>query len=166
MALSAEQRIMMDEEIRHTLIGYLHGCRHVAIFLPISKFNEIDLNPLIKVHGFEWYAPKAFFNERRMEFVPLKDGVEIEVSAQGIPEPVGNNFINPELFDAVIVPMLMCDERGFRVGYGMGFYDNFLKRCRIDCKRIGVNYFAPIEKISDIELHDEPLHICVYPKDN
>jgi 5-formyltetrahydrofolate cyclo-ligase len=165
MALGAEQRKILDDEIRNALQGYLHGCKHVAIFLPILKFNEIDLTPLLKVPSFEWYAPKSFFSERRMEFIPLREGVEIEVSANGIPEPVGDNYVNPEILDAIIVPMLMSDKQGYRVGYGMGFYDNFLKRCRTDCKRIGVNYFAPVEKISDIDSHDEPLHFCVYPKD-
>ena len=37
-----------------------------------------------------------------------------------------SNFINPRNLDLVVVPALMADKSGFRLGYGGGFYDRFL----------------------------------------
>jgi len=66
-------------------------------------------------------------------------------------------------FDVVIVPMVIADERGYRVGYGKGFYDGFLAKCRPDCQFIGVCFYEPIEEIEDVHEHDVKLHACVTP---
>jgi len=163
-SLSEEQRRNYDVQIRSSLMQQLAGQKHVAIFLPIQKFREIDLTPLLIHDEFQWYAPKSFFEDRRMEFVQVDQNSTFPISAQGIPEPLGDQFIDPEILDVVVLPMLISDESGYRVGYGKGFYDNFLKRCRPECKRIGVNYFTPVEKISDVDIHDEPIHFCVCPE--
>ena len=99
-----------------------------------------------------------------MEFVQVNKTSKFALSKYDIPEPMENNFINPEILDVILIPMLISDESGYRVGYGKGFYDNFLKRCDPSCRRIGVNYFTPIEKISDVDIQDEPIHFCVCPE--
>ncbi len=163
MDLSEPERNALEEKILNELLLKLHDLEHIGIFLPIEKFREIDLTPLLRQTEFNWYAPVSNFADNSMHFAQLRHSSDFEVSAHGIPEPLSQNFIQPEALDAVVVPMLISDRAGFRVGYGKGFYDNFLKLCRPDCKRIGVNYFAPIEKIDDVEAHDEALEICIYP---
>lgn len=163
-ALSQTKRMDYDGQIRKLLLKQLEGAKHVALFLPIEKFREIDLRPLLDIKEIAWYAPQSFFDERRMEFIPVHIDSKFELSENGILEPPGDNFIDPQILDVVVLPMLISDESGYRVGYGKGFYDNFLKRCKPNCKRIGVNYFTPVEKISDVDFHDEPIHFCVCPE--
>lgn len=163
-SLTEDQRLDYNKQIRRILMKHLESGQHVAIFLPITKFHEIDLLPLLDCDHIHWYAPKSFFSERRLEFLPVNKASRFEASEKGIPEPEGNNFIDPQILDVVVLPMLISDESGYRVGYGKGFYDNFLKRCKPECKRIGVNYFTPVEKISDVDIHDEPIHFCVCPE--
>ena len=67
-------------------------------------------------------------------------------------------------FDFVFVPMLAFDMNGYRVGYGKGFYDRFLKYCKDSCVFIGLNIFDKQIKIDDIEESDIPLDFCVTPK--
>jgi len=62
------------------------------------------------------------------------------------------------------VPLLISDEQHYRVGYGKGFYDRFLANCRKDCKKIGLNFFKPIQKISDSNEFDIALDEVIYPK--
>ncbi len=162
-SLSDKQRGEMNDFILMQILQVLEYKKHVGIFLAIEKFKEIDLQPLILNKTHHWYAPKSSFENRQMDFVEVNRDSKILINPTGIPEPDSELFIDPKLLDAIIVPMLISDIHGFRVGYGKGFYDNYLLRCRPDCLKIGVNYFPPIDKISDIEAHDQKLNLCIYP---
>lgn len=63
----------------------------------------------------------------------------------------------------VLVPLLSFDRRGHRVGYGKGYYDRFLRKCRPDCQKVGLSIFEPIDEISDANENDEPLDAAVTP---
>jgi 5-formyltetrahydrofolate cyclo-ligase len=64
----------------------------------------------------------------------------------------------------VLVPLLIFDRQGHRVGYGKGFYDRFLRRCGPETRRIGISLFDGIDKISDVHSSDETLHQCITPE--
>jgi 5-formyltetrahydrofolate cyclo-ligase len=78
-------------------------------------------------------------------------------------EPIGDHSISPELIDLVFVPLLAVDLRGFRVGYGKGYYDRYLVRCRNNVIKIGFSFFEPIDAINDIGQFDVPLSYCITP---
>ena len=80
-----------------------------------------------------------------------------------IPELAGRVCVEPQIIDAVFVPLVAFDMRGFRVGYGKGFYDRFLARCAQDVVKIGFSYFEAIEAIEDIDEFDVPLNYCITP---
>lgn len=82
----------------------------------------------------------------------------------GTPEPDSAQFIAPESIDVVIVPLLCFDKNGYRVGYGKGFYDKYLKLTRSDTIKIGLSYYEPIDKIIDRNEFDVPLNYCITPE--
>ncbi|GAC1442474.1 MAG: 5-formyltetrahydrofolate cyclo-ligase [Sediminibacterium sp.] len=82
----------------------------------------------------------------------------------GIPEPKEGIPLEPTCIDLVFVPLLVCDEHGYRVGYGKGFYDRFLARCRKEVVKIGFSYFEPVRRIADTHQFDVPLTFCVTPQ--
>ena len=63
----------------------------------------------------------------------------------------------------VFVPLLAYDKNGNRVGYGKGFYDNLLTKCREDVVKIGLSFFEPEDSISDVSAADVRLDFCVTP---
>ena len=79
----------------------------------------------------------------------------------GLTEPKEGIIIAPQEIDLVFVPFLVCDESGYRVGYGKGFYDRYLAQCSEDVIKIGFGYFEPVEKIDDIKSFDIPLDYCI-----
>jgi 5-formyltetrahydrofolate cyclo-ligase len=81
-----------------------------------------------------------------------------------VPEPDGNIYINPTDIDLVIVPLLAFDNKGYRAGYGKGFYDRFLAGCRKNCLKVGFSYFEPVDEISDKNDFDVPLDLCITPQ--
>jgi len=82
----------------------------------------------------------------------------------GITEPKEGIELKPTDLDLIFVPLLICDEQGFRVGYGKGFYDKFLAQCKSDAITLGFNYFSPIDKIQDTDEYDIPLNYCITPE--
>ena len=96
----------------------------------------------------------------------LTDNTKLKKSKWNIPEPIDGIEILPEKLDVVFVPLLAFDEMGNRVGYGKGFYDNFLADCRPETLKVGISLFAPIKKITDVFETDVPLDYCVTPEQN
>ncbi len=87
------------------------------------------------INGKEVYLPKVLegFDEARMEFYRIFSSHELVNGYKGIREPLGN-FERAFDYEAykdknvlMLVPGVAFDKRGFRLGYGKGYYDNYLK---------------------------------------
>ncbi len=99
-----------------------------------------------------------------MEAVLINEGTVYQTNAFGIREPKEGEILKPDIIDLVFVPLLISDKKGYRVGYGRGFYDKYLEQCRMDIIKIGFSYFDPVEKIEDADLFDVPLNYCITPQ--
>ena len=132
--------------------------------------NEFDPQLVIDYYYFKNVGIKLSFprmlpdfNSAAMVAGELGSSTQFLINAFGIPEPKGGSEISPELIDMVIVPLLCFDQSGNRVGYGKGYYDRFLKKCRKDCIKIGFSYFSPIVSIEDTNEFDIPLDYGISP---
>jgi 5-formyltetrahydrofolate cyclo-ligase len=67
------------------------------------------------------------------------------------------------MINVVFMPLLAFDKKGNRVGYGKGFYDNFLKQCHKDTIKVGLSFFEAENQIEDLHDNDIPLNFCVTP---
>nr|MCU0396414.1 5-formyltetrahydrofolate cyclo-ligase [Chitinophagaceae bacterium] len=85
------------------------------------------------------------------------------LSSFGVEEPLTGKPVDPGMIDLVFVPLLAFDKKGYRVGYGKGYYDRFLKRCRPDVMTLGLSLFPPVEAIGDLHTNDVPLKYCITP---
>ncbi|CAN5362539.1 5-formyltetrahydrofolate cyclo-ligase [soil metagenome] len=137
-------------------------------FISIPRLSEIDTSliyqricadfPLIQM-----VAPRMSSVTGEIESLNLTSETELLENSWGIREPVGNEIIDPTEIDAVLVPVLCFDRKGNRIGYGKGFYDRFLAKCRPNCRKIGLSFVAPVDQIADIAEHDVPLDQCFTP---
>lgn len=136
------------------------------VFLPIEKNNEVNTYPIIN-----W-----LFNQNKTVVLPLVIGNDMincqiekdfvtSLNSLQIPEPIQYTEIDANAIDVVFVPMFVADKKGNRVGYGGGYYDKFLARCKPETKKIGLTYFRPIENIDDIYFGDFPLDFCITPEE-
>lgn len=136
------------------------------IFLSISERKEVNTEFLLHIlqgKDKSICIPKADFKTYQMQHILLQENTPIKISAYGIPEPVDGIAIPPEQFDVVFVPLLAFDENGNRVGYGKGFYDRFLSKCKPDCIKIGLSFFEAEPKIFHENI-DSPLDYCITPQ--
>lgn len=141
----------------------------VFSFYPMEERNEVNAflitdylrfqNPNLQI-----CYPKMSIDEPNMEAIACKADTVFEANAINILEPLENEIIAPENIDLVLVPMLVCDVHGNRVGYGKGYYDRFLSRCNPSCIKVGLSYFEPIKRIEDANEFDVALNFCITPQ--
>lgn len=138
----------------------LHG------FVSIRNRKEIDTRPIFetiwnKFPDVRTFAPRL--NGDAIDAVLLGPETEFRQNTWGIAEPIGEALADITQIDLVIVPLLCFDQKGYRVGYGKGYYDKFLTNCRTDCMKLGLSFFPPVERIDDVHDGDVPLDLCVTP---
>lgn len=139
----------------------------VHLFLTLKKFKEIDTQPIInffRENNREIVVSKCNFKDNSLSHFYLEENTKLVLNKFGVPEPENATPVLEKDLDLVFVPLLISDKQNFRVGYGKGFYDRFLANCRKDCKKIGLNFFAPIAKIEDVDNFDIALDNIIYPK--
>jgi 5-formyltetrahydrofolate cyclo-ligase len=134
------------------------------VLLYFATPEEIDLNGLFgESSGKEWCLPRCAPN-RTLTIHPVntdqRDG--LVTSRFGVREPRRESpQVAPDTIDLVIVPALAFDERGYRLGYGGGYYDRFLPRLHPDCVTVGLTLDALIVPILPTEPHDAPVQIVI-----
>lgn len=146
----------------------LQGAQYLLSYYPMPERNEFDVNiceQLLKLENehitIAW--PKLLPDDVTMEAVERRDGSEMAVNKFNILEPVDGTILDPQLIDVVFVPLLAFDVKGYRVGYGKGFYDRYLARCAQDVVKIGFSFFEAVDAIEDVNEYDVPLNFCITP---
>jgi 5-formyltetrahydrofolate cyclo-ligase len=99
-----------------------------------------------------------------MKAIIVDEETTLEENNYGITEPVDGEETNSLNIDLMLIPLFAFDKKGFRVGYGKGYYDRFLKKCRRDVIAVGLSYFEAVERISDTNQFDVPLNYCITPE--
>jgi 5-formyltetrahydrofolate cyclo-ligase len=136
------------------------------VFLPIEEQKEVNTEfilHLLSGKDKEIVISKSDFATRVMTHFLLTDNTKIKKNEYNIPEPVDGLEVPATKIDVVFVPLLAFDTKGNRVGYGKGFYDKFLSKCKPETIKIGLSFFAPEEQISDVFESDVLLDYCVTP---
>jgi 5-formyltetrahydrofolate cyclo-ligase len=143
-------------------VGYLH------IFYPMLGKFEVDT---LKIAGWvkethpeiELVLSKSDVVNHTLTHYIWDEETKLTVNQWGITEPVQGREIDPLLLDMILVPLLVVDKRGNRVGYGKGFYDRFFGNCKPDVAKIGLSLFEPVDLITDTNEFDVPIDICITP---
>ena len=126
--------------------------RTVHAYIPIA--NEINIIPVINRlldNGVRVVCPKTL-PARKLENRVLKSLQDLETGIMGTKHPAEPEIYTGD-YDLILVPGLAFDRQGFRLGYGGGYYDNFLNSNPASV-HIGVFYpFQKVEKVP-VEPHD------------
>lgn len=141
----------------------------ILSFYPVEENNEPDTFTIsrflqFKNPGLQIAYPKINNTDHSMQAIVCDDGVVFKKNSFSIPEPEHNETLDPQEIDLILIPLLAFDKKGFRVGYGKGYYDRFLQQCKSDCVKVGLSYFDPIDTIGDADEFDVPLDFCITPQ--
>ena len=144
-AISSEQQALLSQQIAlQTLQLPIWDKQVFHSFFSITSFGEVDTSYLIGLlqeREKTLVVSRTLIETVRMEHF-LYDPNQIEANNKWhIPDTAGN-----------------------RIGYGKGFYDNFLGECKADTLKIGLSFFPPESHIEDVREGDIPLNYVVTPK--
>lgn len=129
-SLSDEERATKSLVICETIMEHelFLDARGVHVYLPVR--TEVDIKPLISV---AWEMGKEV---GLMRVQPDGGNEQFSISAEteyrrgvmGVLEPIDAPPFDMNECDVVVVPLVAVDERGNRIGYGKGYYDQFLSQ--------------------------------------
>ena len=136
------------------------------LFLSIVEHKEVNTEYILNILAGKdknIVVSKSDFNTGLMTSYLLTDNTRIKKNTWNIPEPVDGIAIENSKINVVFVPLLVFDKCGHRVGYGKGFYDTFLKSCRLETIKIGLSFFDAEQCIDNTSAKDVMLDYCVTP---
>lgn len=131
-ALRRKAALLPKAEADHLLARFadLPQVREAAVVMVFCGVGrEPDTTLLIRtlLERGQRVALPVCLPKRRMEAKVITDESQLVPGKFGIPEP---DFtcpaVSPEEIGAVLVPGLLADRDGYRLGYGGGYYDRWL----------------------------------------
>lgn len=142
------RRDFADEVIAE---NFVTAYGHLDSFLLYSAIGDEARTSLIEEKLIS-LGKRVFFPRVEGEnIVPVPRG-QMKEGAFKISEPVGQAYAGN--IDITVVPLLAVNGKGFRVGYGKGFYDRYLKT--VQTKAVGLGYSFQLDEFDEDEW-DEPL---------
>lgn len=161
-------------EVHEFSLGILQNLKKIPIwehsvfhiFVPIVQNNEINTFPIIEYlfqKNKTVIVPKV--KGKNMISCQINPNTEWTTGKFGVPEPLNFLETDKDNIQVVLLPMLICDKSGNRIGYGGGYYDRFLSEFKKPPLKIGLNFFPPIDFQFEILPFDIPLDYCVTPEE-
>jgi len=124
-SLGAEQRRALQEALRDIVVPRLITARIIGLYHPLR--DEIDPQPIADALAERQKAAFPWFASRDSRMI-WRAGPAAEPSPWGMLQPPGTA---PALApDLVIVPLVIADRRGTRIGHGKGHFDRALSHLR------------------------------------
>ncbi len=130
----------------------LHGV--VATFLAMP--TEVDLSSLLEVERCLFGVPRIEADGAMT--IRVFDPDHLETHPMGFEQPVeASRHVPTEDIDIVMVPGLVFDRRGSRLGRGKGFYDRLLAQLPASTARVGITTDVSIVGALPTGEHDQPV---------
>ncbi len=134
------------------------GASTVSAFYPYQ--TEIDTRPLLGVlaaDGWMTCLPVVVARHQPLEFRRWYPGEPTEPGKWNIPVPLPTSETAEP--DVLLVPLLAFDRKGFRLGYGGGFYDMTLAKLRAAKKVIAIGVAYAGQEVASVprDEMDQPL---------
>ncbi|WP_215492603.1 5-formyltetrahydrofolate cyclo-ligase [Fenollaria sporofastidiosus] len=105
--------------------------------------TEVNTHDFIKTSlasGKRIILPISIKEDRSLFLQEIKSFDELKKGTYGILEPEMKENFDRSKLDLVIVPGVAFDHRGYRMGYGGGYYDRFLSSLDKRTKIIAINF--------------------------
>lgn len=128
-AIPREQKQAMDQALTDQFLKhpFYQEAKTIATYLSFPhEFQTQELIEQALKDGKKVLIPKTY-PKGRMDFV-VYDPQQLVKTSFGLLEPQGDlEVVEPSQIDLIHVPGLAFTREGYRIGYGGGYYDRYLK---------------------------------------
>ncbi|MEZ5796709.1 MAG: 5-formyltetrahydrofolate cyclo-ligase [Paracoccaceae bacterium] len=124
-----------------------HRGKVLAGYLPIR--TEIDPLPAMAAHRSPVGVPVIPGPAQALRFREWSPGCAMADGGFGTMIPAEGAWVEPAV---LIVPILAFDARGFRLGYGGGFYDRTLEALRARAETIAVGFAFAAQEVDEVPI--------------
>lgn len=112
----------------------------------------------------EVYIPYVIKEKKVLGISKLDKDDELVAGVFGIKEPVIKEDIPVNRMDIIVVPGLLFDKNGYRIGYGGGYYDRLLKTIEERIITIGLCFDEFLQDSLPVEKYDISVRIVITEK--
>lgn len=138
-----------------------------SVMLYLDFRNEVKTDSLIR----------QLLHENKQVLIPVTNPSDYSLIISELKDPQKDLFegkfglmepnestlrpVDPKTIDLVLVPGLVFDKKGYRIGFGAGYYDRFLPKLTPHVPLISLAYELQIVDALPKESHDVPVHMIV-----
>jgi len=163
--LTIKEKKELDKTIIEKLLKLPEWKKAKNIFIYIAHKYEIQTIELIEQNLKEKniIIPKTHLRFHALSLHKIKSEDDIINGRYNLIEPKpATQMIDPEKVDLAVIPGMVFDLNGYRIGYGKGYYDKLNKHLK--CKKISLAYSFQIIDNIPAEKHDQPIDILITEK--
>lgn len=169
-ALTKQKRADKSAAIMDRLFGFANFLEAKIIMFFLSHSSEVDTEPMIrKALTIEKVIALPRLNPKEKEIIAYKvDDLDrdVEPGYHGIREPAPERCkeIPAQFINLAIIPGVAFDERGGRIGHGMGCYDRFIPRLDVTTRKVALAFECQVVPQIPMEPHDRYTDIIITEK--
>ena len=135
-------KILKKNKIKDKLVGGYYPYNHeIDVMKILEKFER---------KGYQISLPKIKKNFQ-MNFFHWSKKDPLEINKYGIPEPVSDKEVYP---DILLVPVSAFDNRLYRIGYGGGYYDRYIKKIKRKKKVTTIGLAYSFQKVKEVPINE------------
>ena len=131
------------------LADYLSAHRGKALSGYMPMRTEIDPLPAMAAHQGPVCVPVIMGKGQPLKFREWSPGCAMVPGEFGALIPAEGAWIEP---DILIVPLLAFDARGYRLGYGGGFYDRTLQGLRVRQATVAIGFAFAAQEVDEVPI--------------
>lgn len=160
--LSHRTRDFLSQQICHriTHAEWFSVANTLFAYMPFRQ--EVNIKPVLEVswrQGKTVFLPKVDRDAKTMALHRVASFDDLSPGAHGILEPLTDRarLGDLALLDVCLVPGVVFDRVGYRIGYGGGYYDRFLPQLTDRTVCMGVGFSLQVTDPLPVEEHDTRL---------
>lgn len=164
---SQEKKAELDKSITENFLSNQAYKDADTIFVFISKDIEVDTSEIVKqafADGKKVAAPRCNTEDKLMDYYYISSYDDLVKGSYDLMEPDINKCekVTDLTSGVCMVPGLVYDREGYRLGFGKGYYDRFL--INFSGVTIGVCYSRCVEQELPRGFYDKPIDLVVTEK--